>query len=83
MASGTLSAQVRIPIRNSFFFYPPPPPAFYAHTILLGGKSIRRRKNYAAAEWKSGGGKITAGVGKKSHSAEDCCTVPKIPYWIS
>ena len=49
MASGTPSAQVRIPVANLVFL--PPPPPTYAHTILLaeklsgGGVKIMRRQN--------------------------------------
>ena len=102
MSSGTLSAQVRIPVGNLV-----PPPRNYAHTILLGGKIIRERqrkvaagvreigggrsirrwrKNYPAAEYLSlagaGGPKIRKKI-RKNLSAENCRTVPKIPYSIS
>ena len=85
MASGTPSAQVRIPVGDLIY-----PPHFCSHYTTLG-------KNYPAAEETSVGVKINRRrhtypgrpqVGKKfkkfsskiSHTAENCRTVPKIPY---
>ena len=90
MASGTPSAQVRVPVGDLVF----PPPPTSAHTILLG-------ENYPTAEKLSRGGvKIirerqrTAGGGiiipggrgwskNLKESAQNRRTVPKIPYSIS
>ena len=53
MASGTPSAQVRIPVENLFFLRRP---RTYAHTILLGEKLsggvklMRRQNNHPAAK---------------------------------
>ena len=77
MASGTPSAQVRIPVRDLVF-----PPPTYAHTILLGEKTsgggvkkFQRRNNYAAPEQISRAGAGGPKNGKKirnlSHSAEN------------
>ena len=68
-----------------------PPPPTYAHTILLGGKIISERQLKGAAGVREAGGekiiRRRALVGqkceKKSHSPENCRTVPKTPYSIS
>ena len=83
MASGTPSAQVRVPVGD----LTSPPTS--AHTILLGGKIIRRRKNYVAAEYLSSAGgpknrKKISQCRKLSQSAENtvfhilihCETIP-------
>ena len=94
MASGTPSAQIRIPLTDPLL---PPPPFTYSHTILLGGKLIRRRKklyggriiirerqrmrvnNYpCGCGWTKNSKKI-----ERAHSAEKCRTVPKLHYSIS
>ena len=49
-----------------------------------GGKNMRRQNNYPAAEQLYCGGRGWAKNSKlKSHTAENCRTVPKIPYSIS
>ena len=60
MASGTHSAQVRVPVGELTF-----PPPNDAYTILLseklsgaGVKNIRLRKNYPAAEYLSGRARV-------------------------
>ena len=84
MASGTPSAQVRIPVGDLVF----PPPPTYARTILLrekicgGGvktypaakKIIWGRNNYPGGrKWEK----------KSKKKSENCRTKPKIPYSIS
>ena len=78
MAPGTPSAQVRVPVEDLIS-----PPHRYSHYTTW-------RKSYPAAENLSGGRIIIrrrAWVGqkfeKKSHCAENCRTVPKMPYSIS
>ena len=57
MASGTPSAQVRVPVGDLVFF-----PPHFCSRYTTNGKIIRRRKNYPAAAWKlSGGGIIIPG----------------------
>ena len=74
MASGTASAQVRVPLGDLVF--PPAPPPTYAHTILLGEKissgglkTIRRRNNYP--ERAPMDQKFEKKMQKLSHSAEN------------
>ena len=90
MASGTPSAQVRVPVGDLVF----PPPPTSAHTILLGGKLSdggkiipRRRNNYP------GRSRVVQKFEKKcpkpSHSTENtlfhilihCETIP-YPYTL-
>ena len=86
MPSGTPSGLVRIPLTGPLL---PPPPhlltLYYLGEKLSGGKLIINERQRTA-----GGGIIIrrrARVGqksdKKSHSAENCRTVPKTPYSIS
>ena len=81
----TQSAKVRVPVGDLVF-----PPPTYAHTILLGGKISsggkifpRRRKNYPVAEEISQAGAGGPKIRKKTQNAQNCRTVPKIPYSIS
>ena len=68
MASGTPSAQVRIPLTGPLL-----PPPTYAHTILFAEKVIRRRKNYP------GRAKVGRKFEKKPHRVAQCRKCP-IPY---
>ena len=95
MASGTSSARVRIPEGDLIFFDPPLLLTLY---ILLGGKIITERQRKGAVGVREAGGvkimrrrnnyPVRARLDQKfekktSHSAENCRTLPKIPYSIS
>ena len=79
MASGTPSAQVRIPIGD--FIFPPPPHLCSQYTTWGKNYPVAEKlSNYAAVELSgagAGGPKI-----QKNLSAENCRTLPKIPYSI-
>ena len=70
-----------------------PPPPLILTLYYLGEEVSGGLKKYTVAKYLSGGGKIIrAGAGapkiqqkfrKKSHRAENCRTVPKIPYSMS
>ena len=81
----TPSAHVRIPLTGPHL----PPPPTSAHTILLGGifiprrknislgvKNMRRRNIYPGRSW------VDQKFEKKPQSAQNCRTLPKIPYSI-
>ena len=79
MASGTPTAQVRIPVADLIF----PPTHLCSHYTTWGKFIRRRRKNYPVAEYSSRRARVGQKFSKKSHGAETCRTVPKIPHSIS